>query len=103
MTSSILLSLLLSTASYLLSFSSPPAELSKAGSSGNPLSDLYHGRPLNPTLTGCNLKLQTFRFSMIGLALLNLGLVTQSLLEFGGRPNLAVIVTASLQVLYAMD
>ena len=102
MTSSILLSSLLSIAAYALSFIST-GELSKTGTSGNPVSDIYHGRSLNPTFTGCNLKLQTFRFSMIGLALLNLALVTQSLLESDARPNMAVIVTASLQVLYAMD
>ena len=102
MTSCLLLSALVSVSSYLLSFLSP-GELSKPGSSGQPVSDFYHGRHLNPTVTGCNLKLETFRFSMIGLALLNLALVTQSLLETAATPNLAVLVTASFQVLYAMD
>ena len=102
MTSCLLLSALVSVSSYLLSFLSQ-GELSKPGSSGQPVSDFYHGRHLNPTVTGCNLKLETFRFSMIGLALLNLALVTQSLLETAATPNLAVLVTASFQVLYAMD
>ena len=103
MTSCILIAFLLSLLSYFLSFRSAPSELSSKGSSGNPVSDLYHGRQLNPTFTGCNLKLQTFRFSMIGLALVNLAMVTQSLLEAEGKPNMAVIVTASMQVLYSMD
>ena len=103
MTSCILLAFILSLLTYFLSFRSSPSELSSKGSSGNPVSDLYHGRHLNPTFTGCNLKLETFRFSMIGLALLNLAMVTQSLLESDGKPNMAVIVTASMQVLYSMD
>ena len=103
MTSSLQVGFLLSLLSYFLSFRAAPSELSSRGCSGNPVSDLYHGRQLNPSLTGCNLKLQTFRFSMIGLAVLNLAMVTQSLLESEGKPNLAVIVTASMQVLYSMD
>ena len=103
MTSSLLVGFLLSLLSYFLSFRAAPSELSSRGCSGNPVSDFYHGRELNPSLTGCNLKLQTFRFSMIGLAVLNLAMVTQSLLESEGKPNLAVIVTASMQVLYSMD
>ena len=43
------------------------------------------------------------RFSMIGLALLNVSLVTQSVLETHGQVNLGMLVSSSMQVLYAMD
>merc|ERR1711988_1345696 len=84
MTSAILVSIILSTLTYL------GARLSR-GSSGqeltNPISDLYHGLQLHPRLPhalgGAGLKLQLFRFSMVGLAVLNLALVTQSVLERG--------------------
>jgi len=65
--------------------------------------DLYHGRELNPTFLGCNMKLQTFRFSMICLAFLNVSMVTDSVLNNGGKINPAVTIAATLQVLYAMD
>ena len=40
---------------------------------------------------------------MIGLALLNVSLVTQSVLENSGQVNMGLLVSSSMQVLYAMD
>jgi len=105
MTSCIFLSFAQSLLTYSLSFLATEEKLTTKGSTGNFhfVSDIYHGRELNPTWTGCNLKLQTFRFSMIGLALLNVALVTQYLMEQNGEVNFAVIMTSSMQVMYAMD
>jgi len=103
MSSCIILSFLQSIISYILSRWASPETLSQKGSTGNPIVDLYHGRELNPTFLGCNMKLQTFRFSMISLALLNVVMVTDSALSSSGKVNPAVVIAASLQVLYAMD
>ena len=103
MSSCIILSFLQSLASYILSRWASPDNLSTKGNTGNPIVDLYHGRELNPTFLGCNMKLQTFRFSMICLALLNVTMVTDSVLSNGGKVNPAVVIAATLQVLYAMD
>merc|ERR1719154_988493 len=101
MTSAILVSIILASLTYL------GARLSGGGQElTNPISDLYHGLKLHPrlphTLGGAGLKLQLFRFSMVGLAVLNLALVTQSVLD-RGSVNTGVLVTASLQILYCMD
>jgi len=103
MSSCIILSFLQSLASYILSRWAAPENLSAKGNTGNPIVDLYHGREINPTFLGCNMKLQTFRFSMICLAFLNVTMVTDSVLNNGGKLNPAVVIAASLQVLYAMD
>jgi len=103
MSSCIILSFMQSLVSYILSRWTSPDNLSTKGSTGNPIVDLYHGRELNPTFLGCNMKLQTFRFSMISLALLNVTMVTDSVLSNGGKANPGVVIAATLQVLYAMD
>jgi len=103
MSSCIILSFLQSVASYVLSRWARPDNLSTKGNTGNPIVDLYHGRELNPTFLGCNMKLQTFRFSMICLAFLNVTMVTDSVLNNGGKVNPAVVIAATLQILYAMD
>jgi len=103
MSSCIILSFLQSLASYVLSRWASADCLSTKGSTGNPIVDFYHGREINPTFLGCNMKLQTFRFSMICLALLNVTMVTDSVLANQGNINPAVVIAATLQVLYAMD
>merc|ERR1719500_2292914 len=71
MTSAILVSIILASLTYL------GARLSGGGQElTNPISDLYHGLKLHPRLPlalgGAGLKLQLFRFSMVGLAVLNI-------------------------------
>lgn len=93
---------------YLLSLLRPPSPdgTCAKGNTGNFIVDIFHGRAVNPVFLGCNLKLQTFRFSMIGLALINVCLVTDSLLSSDSgfsNPNPALIIGSSLQILYAMD
>jgi len=103
MSSCIILSFLQSLVSYILSRWASSDNLSTKGNTGNPIVDFYHGRELNPTFLGCSMKLQTFRFSMISLALLNVTMVTDSVLSNGGKVNPSVVIAATLQVLYAMD
>lgn len=49
------------------------------------------------------MKLQTFRFSMIGLAILNVTLVINSIMKQGGIANPVVVMASAFQVLYALD
>ena len=102
MCGAILLSYAQALFSLLLSWGSDPLALSSKGNTSNPLVNLYHGRQLNPSLLGANLKLQTFRCSMIGLALLNTILVTEAALA-KGAVNPTVVIAATFQILYALD
>lgn len=61
--------------------------------------DFFKGREFNPSLMGNDLKLQTYRYSMIGLALLNVLLVVDSVNAKKGEVNPAVLVSAALQVI----
>jgi len=102
--SSIILSFVSSLFCYLLAKvrnTKDPNQICSKGNTGNIITDFFHGPNVNPTFMGCNLKLQTFRFSMIGVALLNVLILTESSLTATSSP--AVLVAASLQVLYAMD
>ena len=101
MCATILLSYCQAIASLALSHGAAPASLSAKGNTGNPLVNLFHGRQLNPNLLGANLKLQTFRCSMIGLALLNTLLVTEA--SMATQVNPTVVIAATYQILYAMD
>ena len=101
MCATILLSYCQAILSLALSHGADPVSLSAKGNTGNPLVNLFHGRQLNPTLLGANLKLQTFRCSMIGLALLNTLLVTEASLATEVNPT--VVIAATYQILYAMD
>lgn len=99
--SAILLSYLQALFSLVLSYRAEPDKLSTKGNTGNPLVNLFHGRELNPSLGGANIKLQTFRCSMIGLAVLNTVLVWDS--SIGRAVSPTVVIAAAFQVLYAMD
>jgi len=101
MCATILLSYCQAIVSLALSHGADPASLSAKGNTGNPLVNLFHGRQLNPTLLGANLKLQTFRCSMIGLALLNTLLVAEA--SMATQINPTVVIAATYQILYAMD
>lgn len=107
MTSCIILSYGYALFAYILSrFRTSSDVICSKGNTGNIIVDFFHGRSINPTFLGCSLKLQTFRFSMIGLALLNVCLVIDSLVASDSgflNPNPALIIGSSLQILYAMD
>jgi hypothetical protein len=65
--------------------------------------DFFHGREFNPQVMGLDMKLQTFRFSMIGLALLNVAMVVDDVVKHGGKVNPLVVMGSAFQVLYALD
>jgi len=88
---------------YAMSFKAPKNQLNSKGNTGNPIVDIYNGRTLNPKVFGFDIKLMTFRFSMVSLALLNVVMVASSIVAAGGKANPAVILAASFQVFYAMD
>ncbi len=68
------------------------------GNTGNFIVDWYHGREFNPFLLKGDLKLILYRASMVGLALVNVLLVLQSINDNAGRTNPVVIVAAAFQV-----
>jgi len=88
---------------YAMSFWAPKNQLNSKGNTGNPIVDIYNGRSLNPKFAGQDVKLMSFRFSMLSLALLNVVMVADSIVSAGGKANPAVILAASFQVFYAMD
>ncbi len=73
------------------------------GNTGNWIVDFFHGREFNPQVMGLDMKLQTFRFSMIGLALLNVAMVVDDVVKHGGKVNPLVVMGSAFQVLYALD
>jgi len=88
---------------YAMSFKAPKNQLNSKGNTGNPIVDIFNGRTLNPKVFGLDVKLMTFRFSMVSLALLNVVMVANSIVASGGKANPAVILAAAFQVFYAMD
>merc|ERR1712001_177683 len=55
----------------------------------------FNGREFNPNILGLDLKLQTFRFSMIGLAAINVCLVIGNILSRGGAVNHLVTLASA--------
>ncbi|XP_023339913.1 delta(14)-sterol reductase isoform X1 [Eurytemora carolleeae] len=103
MTSSIILSTLSSIVAYIMSRWSAKSNLNPKGNTGNPLVDLFNGREMNPRFFGLDLKLQTLRFSMIALAVLNVVLVTDNIVSSGFKVSPTLILAASFQIMYALD
>lgn len=79
------------------------SNVNKNGNTGNLIVDFISGREFNPTFLKGDMKLQTFRFSMIGLALLNVTLVINSIVKSEGVANPVVVMASAFQVLYALD
>ena len=74
------------------------SNLNPRGNTGNIIVDFFYGREYNPFFFKGDLKLLTFRMSMIGLTLLNVLLVLQSINVAGGKANTAVVAAAAFQV-----
>jgi len=79
------------------------SNINAKGNTGNLIVDFINGREFNPTFFNGDMKLQTFRFSMIGLAILNITLVINSIVKEGGIANPVVVMASAFQVLYALD
>jgi len=88
---------------YILSRWAPKYSLNPKGNTGNPIVDIFNGRTTSPVVLGIDGKLQAFRFSMVGLAVLNVLLVTDSIVTAGGKGNPTIVLAAAFQVLYALD
>lgn len=65
--------------------------------------DFFHGREFNPSLLGQDLKLLTFRFSMIGLATINVAMVVNDIMAKGGKVNPLIVMASAFQVIYSLD
>jgi len=102
MASCIIASFLSAIFFYLVSFWAERS-VNPKGNTGNPIVDIFNGRVVSPKFLGFDAKLTTFRFSMIGLAVLNVLMVTDSIVSAGGKASPTVILAAAFQVLYAMD
>jgi len=105
MTSSLIFAAVLTVLSRLVAHFRPgkKSNINPKGNSGNPIVDLFNGREFNPTILGADLKLQTFRFSMIGLAMINVVMVVENVMKNGGQVNPLVVMAAAFQVLYSLD
>jgi len=103
MASCIIASFLSAIVFYISSFWAPKSTLNSKGNTGNPIVDIFNGRTVSPKFLGSDAKLTTFRFSMIGLAILNVLMVTDSIVSAGGKASPTVILAAAFQVLYSMD
>ena len=79
------------------------SNLNPKGNTGNPIVDICNGRELNPFFVGADVKLGMFRFSMTTLAMLNVVMVVNSIMNKGGETNPVVVLASSFQVLYALD
>lgn len=73
------------------------------GNTGNFIVDFFKGREYNPSFLGVDLKLQSYRFSLIGMALINVVLVIENIMSRGGSVNHLVTMASAFQVLYALD
>merc|ERR1711992_185358 len=103
MSTSIAISFISALQFYILSRWENKTSLNSKGNTGNPIVDIFNGRTLSPKLLGFDVKLLCFRYSMIGLAILNVLMVTDSIVSSGGKANPSVILAAAFQVVYAMD
>jgi lamin-B receptor len=103
MASSICLSFISALGYYILSRWANKTSLNSKGNTGNPIVDIFNGRILSPKILGFDVKLECFRFSMIGLAVLNVLMVTDSIVKSGGKASPTVILAAAFQVIYTMD
>ena len=99
MVSSLILAFVLSTVAAVLAkfIGGPKSNVNPKGNTGNPIVDFFNGRELNPHFARADLKLQTFRFSIIGLAVLNVLLVLDSIKA--GQVNPVVALAAAFQVI----
>jgi hypothetical protein len=98
MVSSIWMSIFSSLLAFVQSRWGKRGNANPKGNTGNVIVDFFHGRELNPFVGSLDLKLQTFRMSMIGLALINVLLVLDDISSKSGSVNLAVVMTAAFQV-----
>jgi lamin-B receptor len=105
MTASLVFAGFLSLVARLLAHFAPgkKSNVNAKGNTGNFIVDFFNGREFNPSLFGHDLKLQTFRFSMMGLAMINVAMTIDDIMKRGGQVNPVVLMASAFQVLYALD
>jgi delta14-sterol reductase len=105
MVSSLIMAFVLSTAAAVVAkfFGGKKSNVNAKGNTGNVIVDFFNGREFNPYFARADLKLQTFRFSIMGLAVLNVLLVLNSVAKNNGAINPVVALAAAFQVVYALD
>jgi len=103
MTSSVILSGVSAIITLIASKWGKASNMNSKGNTGNLLVDLFNGRELNPKHLGMDWKLQCLRLSMMLLALLNVVLVTDSIISTNGKVSPALILASAFQVVYALD
>ena len=105
MSSSLIFAFVLALIARLAARFSPgkKSNINPKGNTGNLIVDFFNGREFNPNVLRLDLKLQTFRFSMIGLAMINVVLIIDNIMGRGGDVNHLVTLASSFQVLYALD
>lgn len=105
MISSLILAFCLSTIAAIVAkfFGGKKSNVNPKGNTGNPIVDFFNGREFNPYFARADLKLQTFRFSMMGLAVLNVLLVLNAVAKNNNQVNPVVALAAAFQVVYALD
>jgi len=79
------------------------SDINAKGNTGNIIVDFFNGREFNPSVLGLDLKLLTFRGSMIGLAMVNTAMVVDDIMKNDGRVNPVATMASAFQVLYALD
>ena len=100
MISSLIFAFVLSTIAAVVAkfFGGKKSNVNPKGNTGNPIVDFFNGREFNPYFARADLKLQTFRFSMMGLAVLNVLLVVNAVAGNKGQVNPVVALAAAFQV-----
>jgi len=103
MTGTILLSYVTAIIVFISARWGLKSNINPKGNTGNILVDIFNGREMNPKLMGMDLKLQSLRYSMMLLAVLNVLLVTDNIISNKGEVSPALVLASAFQVLYAMD
>jgi len=104
MTSSLILALVMSLVARIWAYFFPgkKSNVNPKGNTGNFIVDFFNGREFNPYIGRHDIKLHTFRYSMIGLAVLNLAMVLDDFMK-AGKVNGPVSMAACFQIIYSMD
>ncbi|XP_059095084.1 delta(14)-sterol reductase TM7SF2-like isoform X2 [Tigriopus californicus] len=103
MISALIFSVVASIVAFISARWAKRSNINPKGNTGNFIVDLVNGREFNPWFVKVDLKFQTFRLSMMALAMINVLLVVQSIQDNSGKVNPTVVLAATFQVLYALD
>jgi protein-S-isoprenylcysteine O-methyltransferase Ste14 len=103
MTSCIICTVMFSVVTYAVAKWKGVHNLNPKGNTGNPLVDMFNGVEMNPVHFNMDFKLNTLRFSMMTLAMLNVLMVSDSIVSTGGKVAPQLVLAAAFQIMFAMD